>query len=94
VAPSPRSVSARELAERLLPVARQGLVSGGVEAAEADAWLGLFAGRVANGITGAVWQRNAYARAREQHSPREALGAMLERYLALSQAHAPVHTWT
>jgi hypothetical protein len=94
VAPSPRSVSARELAERLLPVARQGLVSGGVEAAEADAWLALIAGRVANGITGAVWQRNAYACALEQHSPRRALGVMLERYLALSEADAPVHTWT
>lgn len=93
VAPSPRSVAARSLAERLLPVAREGLVAGGVEEAEADAWLSIIAARVASGVTGAVWQRAAYARALERHPPREALRAMLESYLARSEADAPVHTW-
>jgi gamma-glutamyl:cysteine ligase YbdK (ATP-grasp superfamily) len=93
IAPSPRSTNARELAERLLPVARQGLISAGVESAEAEAWLALIADRIRSGVTGAVWQRNAYARALEQHPPREALRLMLESYLAWSEADAPVHTW-
>jgi hypothetical protein len=93
VAPSPRIVSAKNLAERLLPLAREGLVAGGVEDAEADAWLAIIAARVASGVTGAVWQRTAYARALERHPPREALRVMLESYLAGSEADAPVHTW-
>jgi hypothetical protein len=93
VAPSPRSTSARELAQRLLPVAREGLVSGGVESVEADAWLALIADRIGAGITGAVWQREAYARELERHATREALRVMLESYLGSSEADAPVHTW-
>jgi hypothetical protein len=93
IAPSPRTVDAKSLAERLLPLAREGLVAGGVEGAEADAWLSIIAARIASGVTGAVWQRMAYAQALEHHPPREALSAMLESYLAGSEADAPVHTW-
>jgi hypothetical protein len=94
VAPSPRSIGARALALRLLPEARQGLLSGGVEAAEADAWLAIIAARAASGITGAVWQRSAYAGALQHHPPHEALRLMLESYLAHSERDLPVHTWT
>jgi hypothetical protein len=94
VAPSPRSIGARALIERLLPEARRGLLAGGVEAAEADAWLAIIAARAASGVTGAVWQRGAYARALEHHPPREALRLMLESYLAASERDFPVHTWS
>jgi hypothetical protein len=100
VAPSPRGSSARELAQRLLPVAHAGLCGHGVDPAEAEAWLSVIAGRIASGVTGAVWQRRVYAKALERHvalgrrdAGRGALGSMLERYLALSEADAPVHTW-
>jgi hypothetical protein len=98
IAPSPRGSLARELAQRLLPVAQAGLCAHGVDSAEAEAWLSVIAGRLANGLTGAVWQRRVYARALEQGAAnaaagRAALGAMLERYLALSEADVPVHTW-
>jgi glutamate-cysteine ligase len=93
VAPSPRGGIARDLALRLVPVAREGLLSGGVEAAEADAWLAVIAERIACGVTGAVWQREAFARALEREPARQAAASMLERYLALSETDAPVHTW-
>jgi hypothetical protein len=64
-----------------------------VEAAEADAWLAIIAARAASGVTGAVWQRSAYARALQHHPPREALRVMLESYLAASERDSPVHTW-
>ena len=93
VAPSPRGVVARELIHRLLPVARQGLLGGGVEAAEADAWLADVQRRVTTGLTGAVWQRRGYEQALGTCSPGDALRAMLGRYLDLSETDTPVHAW-
>ncbi len=93
VAPSPRTVAAGELALTLLPLARAGLLAGGVEISEADAWLAEISGRVTAGVTGAVWQRAAYARAQRDHTPPEALRVMLNRYMDLSETDAPVHTW-
>lgn len=93
VAPSPRGVVARELITRLLPVARQGLLGGGVEAAEADAWLAHIQQRVTTGLTGAVWQRRGYEQALAARSPVDALRAMLVRYLDLSETDTPVHAW-
>ncbi|NMO21349.1 glutamate--cysteine ligase [Pyxidicoccus fallax] len=92
-APSPRPVSAVELASRLLPVARRGLVKAGVDAAEADALLGIIERRVALGRTGARWQLQTLERL-EAHMPRlDALAAMLERYLRHADSGEPVHTW-
>jgi hypothetical protein len=93
VAPSPRGSPARELARRLLPVAREGLVCAGVEAAEADAWLHIIEGRIESGTTGAVWQRRVFERALSRQPAPESLRTMLQRYLEQSEADAPVHTW-
>jgi hypothetical protein len=93
VAPSPRGSPARELARRLLPVARDGLVGAGVDAAEAEAWLAIIQGRLDSGLTGAVWQRRVFERALGRSSAPESLRFMLQRYLELSEADAPVHTW-
>jgi hypothetical protein len=92
-APSPRVLPAVELVKQLLPVARRGLVAAGVEAAEADGLLDIIAQRVALKQTGARWQRAVLERL-EAHMPRQdALAAMLERYLELSEEGLPVHTW-
>ena len=93
VAPSPRGSPARELARRLLPVARDGLTRAGVDAAEADAWLSIVEGRLDSGLTGAVWQRRVFERALARQPTAEALRSMLQQYLELSEADAPVHTW-
>ncbi|MGE6756382.1 glutamate--cysteine ligase [Corallococcus interemptor] len=92
-APSPRVLPAVELVKQLLPVARRGLVAAGVEAAEADGLLDAISQRVALKQTGARWQRAVLERL-EAHMPRQdALAAMLERYLELSEEGLPVHTW-
>ena len=92
-APSPQPVRAGALIEQLLPQARAGLLSAGVELAEADALLAVIAARVRSGQTGAVWQRRTLA-ALERDLPRaEALTAMLERYVACVDTAAPVHSW-
>jgi gamma-glutamyl:cysteine ligase YbdK (ATP-grasp superfamily) len=92
--PSPEAVGARALVERLLPVARRGLVAAGVEAGEAEELLGVIEARVRRGRTGARWQREVLAGLESGGMAREAaLAGMLERYLAASEAGAPVHGW-
>jgi gamma-glutamyl:cysteine ligase YbdK (ATP-grasp superfamily) len=92
-APSPRPVPAPELVLQLLPVARQGLVSAGVEPAEADEMLGIIQARVEARRTGAGWQRQMLARLEERMPRVDALAALLERYRKHAETGAPVHTW-
>ncbi|RKH26984.1 glutamate--cysteine ligase [Corallococcus sp. CA041A] len=92
-APSPRVMPAVELVKQLLPVARRGLLEAGVEDSEADGLLDIIARRVALQRTGSRWQRAVLERL-EAHMPRQdALAALLERYLELSEEGLPVHTW-
>lgn len=89
----PTAWSAPDLVRRLLPVAREGLVGAGVDPDEADALLGIIQARVGAGCTGARWQRKMLAYL-EAHMPRpDALGALLERYLAHAASGRPVHEW-
>ncbi|GAA1255441.1 hypothetical protein GCM10009677_01630 [Sphaerisporangium rubeum] len=83
-------VPAYELALDLLPVARDGLVSSGVDPEEAGRLLDVVAERVRLRRTGAGWQRRALAALGAEPGVR---AAMLEHYRALSFTHAPVHTW-
>jgi hypothetical protein len=89
----PRTLRAATLVAELLPAAREGLVAAGVVAAEADQLLGVIAARVANGQTGAVWQRRMLATLEPRLGRERALAAMLERYLACAATEQPVHTW-
>jgi len=97
--PSPRPVPAPELVARLVPLARQGLVDAGVDAAEADRHLAVVAARLPGRRTGARWQLDALAaletavRPRADASREAAEAAMLARYAALSDAGTPVHAW-
>ncbi|WP_338870017.1 glutamate-cysteine ligase family protein [Myxococcus stipitatus] len=91
--PGPRVVSVVELVRRLLPVARRGLLLSGVEVEEVDALLGIIARRVDTGRTGARWQRGMLTRLEANMPRRDALAAMLERYLEHAESGEPVHTW-
>jgi hypothetical protein len=92
-APSPEPVAAAALVARLLPAAQAGLVSAGVEEAEAARWLGIVAARAASGRTGARWQRSALARLEQGAAREEALTALVERYRAEAARGRPVHEW-
>jgi hypothetical protein len=88
-----RTVPAAELVPELLPAARQGLLSAGVAAPEADHLLGVIGARVASGQTGAAWQRVALATAERGRDRERALAVMLEGYLSRAATGQPVHTW-
>lgn len=76
------------LAERLLPLARQGLDALGIDADERDLYLGVIGERLRSGRNGAAWQR-AYVRARGAD-----MHALAQAYHRRQSGGAPVHEWT
>ena len=91
--PSPRPVPAAALCIELLPVARRGLLAGGVDEEEIDALLAVIEERVRTRRTGADWQLGALARHEERMERPDALRAMLADYLEAQATGEPVHTW-
>ncbi|MCE9669360.1 glutamate--cysteine ligase [Myxococcus stipitatus] len=92
-APSPRVVPVVELLPGLLPLAREGLLGAGVEARDADPMLDIIARRVEARLSGARWQKRVLQKLEEGMPRRDALAAMLERYLEHAASGAPVHAW-
>jgi hypothetical protein len=91
---SPELVPARALIGRLAPIAREGLLSAGVEPSEVARLIDLFVARTESGRTGARWQRAALAKLEAKKLPRsEALAAMVERYMEHAASKLPVHAW-
>jgi len=87
-------VPAQQLVERLLPLAREGLLSMGVCEADFSPWLEIFGQRWASGRTGARWQLETLDRFEASGLERRAaLVALLECYLEQAAAGRPVHTW-
>ncbi len=81
--------------EHLLPLAEAGLSSLGVSEAVARRHLDVVEARASTGQTGSVWQTTVVASLEAAGaSRREALAAMLGRYLELSETGEPVHTWS
>jgi len=89
-----RTVGAEELIEKeLLPLARRGLASRGIDAADIERYLGVLEARVKSGRTGSQWlldsleQMDGQGRADERY--RSLTSAMLEQ----QWAGKPVHEW-
>ena len=91
--PSPRLVPAARLIDDLLPAARDALVRGGVDPAEAGDLLAVVAARAASRRTGARWQGDTLAGLERGQDRAAALRALVVRYLALSASGRPVHEW-
>ena len=87
-------VSATELVlRRLLPLARQGLDSWGVETATSERLLGIIEQRCLLGTNGAEWFTRAM-RGRADLDRFDALRATLLDYRERMHTNEPVHTWT
>jgi hypothetical protein len=80
---------------RLLPLAREGLGSWGVNPAHADRLLGIIEQRCLTGQTGAAWQIATVASLTERSGADrpEALRQMTQRYIEHMHTNEPVHTW-
>lgn len=86
-------IGARELAERLVPVARRGLIANGFDPAEADRHLDIIGRRLASGQTGAVWQRRVFDAARARTDVADACRVVALAYRDASASGVPVHDW-
>ncbi len=80
---------------RLLPLAREGLGSWGVNPAQADRLLGIIEQRCLTGHTGAAWQIATVASltGRSGDGRPEALRQMTQRYIEHMHTNEPVHAW-
>ncbi|MCG8556110.1 MAG: glutamate--cysteine ligase [Proteobacteria bacterium] len=92
--PSPRVCDARELALSLLPTAEEGLHALGVDEDEARVMLAVVRARLETGITAARWQMRMLQRLEAQLGPREALAALVQRYLTEASTGKAVHEWS
>lgn len=93
-APSPRPMPVTDLIPILLPIAREGLEKAGIDTAEIERLLGIFAARVDSRVTGAQWQRRKLAALGGGRPTPESLAAMLEDYLERAASGKPVHEWS
>ena len=74
--------------QQVLPKARRGLRTLGIDREEIDAWLGVIEARARTRRTGSAWQRAWVAK----HGPD--MVALTEAYLAHQATGKPVHEWT
>ncbi len=73
--------------EELIPLAKDGLLSLGIDKEEADYWLGTIRDRVGSGQNGAAWQRSWVARYGAD------MRGLTEAYLDNQNNGEPVHLW-
>ncbi|GLZ42585.1 glutamate--cysteine ligase [Actinokineospora sp. NBRC 105648] len=79
---------------KLLPMAHEGLKDCGVSDAARERYLGVIERRCLARRTGSTWQRETVACLESRGLDRDAaLASMLRRYIELSDAGEPVHTW-
>ena len=76
------------LSQDLLPRARRGLQTLGLDRGEIDHWIGILDQRLASGRTGAQWQR-AWV---QRHGPD--MPGLVAAYLERQRVGRPVHEWT
>jgi hypothetical protein len=88
-----RTNTVEELFPALGGIAREGLLSAGVDRAESDPLIDCVLERVERGQTGSIWQRARLTSLESRRSRSEALRIMLEEYVERSESGEPVHRW-
>lgn len=80
--------------DHLLPIARDGLQTSGIDSADVDKYLDIIDERVSRRRTGAEWQLYSLARMKKQGTTRaERLDALVATMIERQQRGEPGHTW-
>jgi len=89
-----RKVSATDLvAKELLPIARAGLQTKGIDKKDIDRYLGIIEERARLHTNGARWQLRAFTSLRKLVSREEAVAGITNATLKNQRSEKPVHTW-
>ena len=89
-----RTCPASELIrEELLPLAREGLVGGGIASKDIDLYLGVIEKRVDTRMTGSRWILNSLAGMKNRGTPGERLSALTAAMVHRQEEPAPVASW-
>jgi CBS domain-containing protein/gamma-glutamyl:cysteine ligase YbdK (ATP-grasp superfamily) len=89
-----RKISACDLIEKeLLPLARQGLASRGVDSSDIDKYLGIIEERAKHHMNGARWQLRAFTKLQGEVGRDEALSVLTACIIKNQSENKPVHTW-
>ncbi len=92
--PGGRTLPAQDLVrDELLPMAREGLVSAGIDTAHVDLYLGVLGERVETRRTGAHWLTTSLAAMKSAGTASERLGALSRGLVTRLESGAPVSTW-
>jgi len=79
--------------DHLLPLAREGLDSKGIDSSDSDKYLGILEERVRSGNTGAQWMLGSLAKMNGDGTREERYRALVVGGLARQKTNQPVHTW-
>ena len=79
--------------DRLIPLAREGLLDSGVLTTDVDRYIGVIDGRVKSGRTGSQWQVSSFSEMRKDATKHEALTALTAATVARQIEGKPVHQW-
>lgn len=89
------SVSVRDLLlDELIPLAKTGLRSCGVDEGDIDHYLGLLVARVASGRNGARWMLDSVARIHEHGTRAERLSTLTAATISRQNSGLAVHEWS
>ncbi|MFZ1703801.1 MAG: CBS domain-containing protein, partial [Saprospiraceae bacterium] len=86
-------INAVDLVKRLLPIARKGLESKGVNADDINKYLGVIEQRANNHMTGARWMLRAFTKLHDNVNTDEALSVLTASMLQNQKTNKPVHEW-
>lgn len=86
-------ISAVDLIQRLIPIARKGLESRNVNKADIDKYLNVIQQRAEKHMTGARWMLRAFTKLHENSNTDEALSVLTATMINNQQSNKPVHEW-
>lgn len=79
--------------EELIPIAREGLASRGVDGSDIDHYMGIIEARTKAHMTGARWQLRAYTQLKQSITTDEATAVLTACIVKNQEKEKPVHEW-